>query len=149
MVKLNINVDSIRVSKTSFSTQVFSQLYFQIGDIFFPEEDWDDFSVIVLNWWLHEARHMHEGGKSIFNFMDGPYYFQIYLKNNICNIKFIEDRNNKKHEVLSAEILYNDYLKILKQNANQLIRNLPFEAQNLKEVLELKSEFKLLQKTKI
>jgi len=146
MFKLNINTETIRVSKTSISTQVFSQLYFQINDIFFPTEHWDDFSVIVLNWWLHEASHMHEDSKSTFNFMDGPYYFEIMLKNNICNIKFIEDRGNKKDEILSTEISYNDYLNILKKSANQLIRNLPSEAQTLKEVLELKKEFQLLQK---
>ena len=34
----------------------------------------------------------------------------------------------------------------MKKSVNQLLRNLPPEAQNLKEVEDLKSEFKLLQK---
>ena len=146
MFKLNINTETIRVSKTAISTQVFSQLYFQINDTFFPAEYWDDFSVIVLNWWLREARHMVEGFKSTFSFMDGPYFFDITLKNNICKIDFIEDIDNIKKLIISIEITYDDYLKILKKSVNQLLRNLPPEAQNLKEVEDLKSEFKLLQK---
>ena len=115
MFKLNINTETIRVSKTAISTQVFSQLYFQINDTFFPAEYWDDFSVIVLNWWLREARHMVEGFKSTFSFMDGPYFFDITLKNNICKIDFIEDRDNIKKLIISIEITYDDYLKILKK----------------------------------
>ena len=61
-------------------------------------------------------------------------------------IDFIEDRDNIKKLIISIEITYVDYLKILKKSVNQLLRNLPPEAQNLKEVEDLKSEFKLLQK---
>ena len=89
---------------------------------------------------------MVEGFKSTFSFMDGPYFFDITLKNNICKIDFIEDRDNIKKLIISIEITYDDYLKILKKSVNQLLRNLPPEAQNLKEVEDLKSEFKLLQK---
>ncbi|HEM7168437.1 TPA: hypothetical protein U2K68_004268, partial [Providencia stuartii] len=77
MINLIIIPESIRVSKSKVSTQVFSEIYFKIGNTFFPEEKWDDFSVIILDWWLKKACNIKSDDKSVFNFMDGPYYFEV------------------------------------------------------------------------
>lgn len=149
MIKLHVDTDSIRVAKSSLSTQIFSRLYFQVDSDFFPAKNWDDFSVIILAWWLHQVRHMYEGSKSTFNFMDGPYFFEVYLEENICHIQFIEDLGHDNSENISIKIPYFDFLNLFKKAANQLIRNLPIEAENLHDVSNLKSELQLLQKFKI
>ncbi len=55
MISLIINPNSVRVSKSKVSTQIFSEIHFQVDSMFFPEENWDDFTVVILDWWLQEA----------------------------------------------------------------------------------------------
>ncbi|EMS1065254.1 hypothetical protein GKR55_16845 [Providencia stuartii] len=145
MINLIIIPESIRVSKSKVSTQVFSEIYFKIGNTFFPEEKWDDFSVIILDWWLKKACNIKSDDKSVFNFMDGPYYFEVFLINGVCNISFVNDRFDRKEVVFAAEIECIDLFGLLAKNANLLIRNLPSEAEKLQDVLELKNSLKLLQ----
>lgn len=146
MVSLIINPDSVRISESKISTQIFSEIYFQIGSVFFPEEKWDDFSVVVLGWWLQEACCIKPGRRSIFRFMDGPYYFEVCLIDDSCDIDFISDRYNKKEIVFSNRMKFKDFLGLLTKSANLVIRELPTEVNELKDVLELKNNLKLLQK---
>ncbi|OCG11732.1 hypothetical protein A9G24_09460 [Gilliamella sp. App6-5] len=140
MIDLIINPDSIRVSKSKVSTQIFSEIYFQIGNIFFPEKKWDDFTVIILSWWLKEACKIKKNNiaKAHFSFMDGPFYFEVHFVSETCNIEFIEDRYDKKEVIYSGKIECLHLFNLLKKNANLLIRNIPSEAENLKDVIELK-----------
>lgn len=146
MLNLIINPDSIRISKSKWSPQVFSDIYFQIGDNFFPEEKWDDFSVVILGWWLREASCIKSGRRLVFDFMDGPYYFEVCLINDWCNIDFISRRYNEKELIFSNKIKFRDFLGLLVTCANLLIRNLPTEAKDLEDVLTLTNNFKQLQK---
>ncbi|OCG19425.1 hypothetical protein [Gilliamella sp. WF3-4] len=145
MINLIIPPDSIRVSKSKISTQIFSKIYFQIGNIFFPDEQWDDFTVVILNWWLKEACKIQQNNITHFYFMDGPFYFEVFCINKICKIKFIDNRFDKKEVVYSGEIEYTSLLNLLKKNANLLIRSLPMDAEKLKDVIELKQNLKLIQ----
>jgi hypothetical protein len=147
MIDLIINPDSIRVSKSKVSTQIFSEIYFQIGNIFFPEKKWDDFTVIILSWWLKEACKIKKNNiaKAHFSFMDGSFYFEVHFVSETCNIEFIEDRYDKKEVIYSGKIEYLHLFNLLKKNANLLIRNIPSEAENLKDVIELKKKLKLIQ----
>jgi hypothetical protein len=41
----------------------------------FPETDWDDFPVVILNWWIEALEQVGEGSESVkFCFMDGPFW---------------------------------------------------------------------------
>lgn len=41
----------------------------------FPSEDWSDFVVVVLNWWIEALEQVGEGSESVkFCFMDGPFW---------------------------------------------------------------------------
>jgi hypothetical protein len=146
MIDLIINPDSIRVSKSKISTQIFSEIYFQIGNIFFPDQKWDDFTVIILNWWLKEACKIKNNNIAHFSFMDGPFYFEIHFVSEICNIEFIDNRYDKKKVVYSGKIECTYFFNLLKKNANLLIRNIPSEAEKLKDVIEIKKNLKLIQK---
>ncbi|OCG74006.1 hypothetical protein [Gilliamella sp. Occ4-3] len=152
MIDLIINPDSIRVSKSEVSTQIFSEIYFQIGNIFFPDKKWDDFTVIILNWWLREACKIKKNNiakknnVAHFSFMDGPFYFEVHFVGETCNIEFIDNRYDKKEVVYSGKIECTYLFNLLKKNANLLIRNIPSEAEKLKDVIEIKKSLKLIQK---
>ncbi|MBL6449634.1 hypothetical protein JMN32_25205 [Fulvivirga sp. 29W222] len=41
---------------------------------FFPEKDWNDFPIILLEWWSSEIKSFINGAKEAqFQFMDGPF----------------------------------------------------------------------------
>jgi hypothetical protein len=46
----------------------------------FPANDWRDYPVIVLTWWLNGYRALRDGGAPVTNsFMNGPFAFQAAL----------------------------------------------------------------------
>ena len=147
MISLIINPDSIRVSKSKISTQIFSEIYFQLNDgTFFPEEKWDDFAVVILGWWLQEALSINTDNKHIFNFMDGPYYLEVSLVDDFYMLTFINDRYDEKKKIFSSPVEPRIFFSLLTTNANLLIRNIPAEAKGFKDVLELEKNLRLLQK---
>ncbi len=147
MINLIINPNSVRLSKTKISEQVFSEIYFNIhDDTFFPEKGWDDFSVVIMGWWLERSLAIREGSKTILNFMDGPYYLEISELDENYTILFISDKYNVKKVLYSEKINGKLFLKLLLKSANSLIRNIPDEAKKLADVLVLINNFKLLQR---
>lgn len=146
MINLIINPNSVRISKSMISTHIFSEIYFQLPEgIFFPEEKWDDFSTIVLGWWLKEAISVASNEKSTFSFMDGPYYFEAKPTNQNCELSFIANRGKKKQIIYCCQIETINFFRILISSANLLIRNIPTEAKSLKDSIELNNNMTLLQ----
>ena len=61
---------------------VLGNIWLEISDIAFPSDDWNDFVVIVLAWWLKEVVLLKERKSGLvheFRFMDGPYYLCLEL----------------------------------------------------------------------
>jgi hypothetical protein len=146
MINLIINPDSIRLSKSKVSGQIFSEIYFIIqDDTFFPEKGWDDFSEVIMGWWLERSLEIRKGSKTVLNFMDGPYYLEITESGENYTILFISDKYNERNIIYSEKINKKLFLKLLLKSANLLIRNIPDEAKKLADVLVLINNFKLLQ----
>lgn len=144
---ISLIIDSVRLSKSEVSEQIFSEIYFHIrDDIFFPGKGWDDFSVVVMGWWLEKCRNIREGNTAIFYFMDGPYCFEVSKLNNNCTIHFIKDKYNGKNILYSEEIDEEFFLRLILRSANLLIRSLPHEARRLNDVTVLINNFHSLQK---
>lgn len=147
MINLIINPESVRLSKSKTSEQIFSEIYFHICDgVFFPEEKWDDFSVIIMGWWLEKGLQIRDGNGVTFNFMDGPYSFEVSKLNESFVIHFITNRREGKIILHREEVNGKSFLKLLLKNANLLIRSLPDEATKLSDVSNLINNFKLLQR---
>ena len=65
-VSVHIDLASIRQSK---SGSIMGRIAFRFGDLWFPEVDWSDFPVVILEWWLSAL----DGGGQELLFMDGPF----------------------------------------------------------------------------
>jgi hypothetical protein len=52
----------------------------QVGS--FPDEQWSDFPVVVLSWWINGLRELVAAERSSFEgmFMDGPFAFRVTLE---------------------------------------------------------------------
>lgn len=75
---LNIVVDdfSVEISKRGMIT---GGIYIQMDDLYFPEMHWNDFIVVILQWWNKSADMLIEGpiGTTVeFNFIAGSYYIR-------------------------------------------------------------------------
>jgi hypothetical protein len=79
---------TIRVDATSL---VFSEgrppatglLAVTLGSVAFPDPDWDDFVLVVLEWWVQKTRSLVDGQASSanFDFMDDPVMLSAVLSN--------------------------------------------------------------------
>lgn len=57
------------------ASRVTGPIWIEIGDYAFPAKGWDDFPLVLLNWWIDSAA---SGAKSMsFDFMDGPYRYDV------------------------------------------------------------------------
>ena len=64
----------------------------------FPDNQWTDFAVIVLNWWLSEIQNSlnQDNARFSLTFMDGPYYVDCSKHGSMVHMDFIEEKREKK-----------------------------------------------------
>ena len=131
--------------KRSISGSITGTIYLQIDNIQFPAYKWNDFVVVLLNWWieaLQSVEYKSEKNKSLpFRFMDGPYSFVLHssidnhstvvlyedntiLREYIINIKtFSESLKKASTEILNSlnELKWNNRdVELLKHNISKV-----------------------------
>ena len=116
MIDLQINVDSIRRSK---SGQITGVLFLRINNLIFPEEGWNDFIVVVLGFWVSEVlKNWNLDILGDFRFMDGPIRFQIAKIGNKTEFTGFND----KKLILQEEIDYSSFKNSLIDIAFKVVR---------------------------
>jgi hypothetical protein len=83
----------------------------KINGEYFPEEFWDDFVVIVLNWWGQEFLKLLKNKEKIihFRFMEGPFMLRLGAIGSDCLQIVMIDRSNcivnsKEYIVSTSEL---------------------------------------------
>jgi hypothetical protein len=62
-------------------------------DLQFPVAGWNDFVVVVANWWRAALKQISEGqAEADFLFMDGPYWITAVSRGTNLLLRCIEDR---------------------------------------------------------
>jgi hypothetical protein len=72
-------------------------VYFDFGDILFPDDRWNDFVVVVVTWWLSALEKLERGidREVVLQFMDGPYRITLTRQDaTTVLLSCIEDRRN-------------------------------------------------------
>ncbi|WP_152965962.1 hypothetical protein [Pseudobacteroides cellulosolvens] len=70
------------------------EIFFKVGEFSFPEQNWNDFIIIVLVWWLSAYKTFVENDKQPFKliFMDGSFEIKIKrITEGILVLNFFED----------------------------------------------------------
>lgn len=141
MLQLIVNPSTIRQS----GKQIFAEIYFQFNyESYFPERGWDDFVVIILNWWIESTILSCSGVDSICYFMDGPYYFVIEPENDNFNVVFIS-KKNEKEIIYSKSIKQKDFLRLLLKITNIVLREVMNKHMVSEEIVKLKKNYRDLQ----
>jgi|LSQX01.1.fsa_nt_gb hypothetical protein len=76
-IEIMIDDQNVELSRKG---AVLGNVWVKLGEFAFPSDDWSDFVVVILTWWLntipalrqHNSASIHE-----LQFMDGPYYIQM------------------------------------------------------------------------
>ncbi|GAA3622538.1 hypothetical protein [Flavivirga jejuensis] len=125
--------------------KIFGNIYFEENEYAFPEKGWNDFVIIILNWW---AKSILKLLKNIsieeeLDFMDGPASVKVqYLKNNSFSLYFILN----KEVVYSSEVDVELFTKAFLKELNSLIRNIKENRWESEEIYSLMENYKMLQK---
>lgn len=75
MERINLHVGE-RLAKSEHN-YVTGDIYFQIGANFFPAENYNDFPVIILSWWIKEIYKLCYSNKCELLFRDDPYLIEV------------------------------------------------------------------------
>lgn len=147
MINIFIKEETIRVSRGSFNEQIFGVLFINIDESwFFPEKNWDDFILIVLEWWSDAIINVIQDTEAEFLFMDGSFAFKsIPIKDNnkIINLIFF----HKNIEVKNIIVNKFDFVIEVKKSINILLKNLYTIGYNKNEDCQsLEKKFKIISK---
>lgn len=145
-IQLIISPNSIRQSVGSNTKNIFGEIYFQLNhDLFFPEKDWDDFIVIILNWWIEQSISSSNGSEAVCRFMDGPYYFTLKSESDSFDIVFISNIDKEKI-IYSINMKQKDFFTLLVKNTNIILREAMGKNISSEDIIELERSFKSLQR---
>ena len=118
MIEFDVEIDcsSLERSRAGLIT---GELSLKFGETWFPERQWNDFPVVVLEWWLVALRDLRKGAAEL-RFMDGPFLVKTSLqRQQICKLEGIEDGQARQIDVESEVSVRRVYESIIR--AAQLI----------------------------
>jgi hypothetical protein len=138
------------------SSNLGGNICLSVNNFFFPSDEWYDFPVIILSWWLENCKKLSLESESIVEnyFMDGPYEFWVEKKFSVVEIRFFrrdpgeeDDDDDIYIDVFEpCEVLFEVYKKELCEAGNKMLRILSENHVFDEEVDQIKSLIALLSK---
>ena len=126
----------------------FGTIFFDIDENKFPDENWNDFVIIILSWWLNATYKLLENHSfsEDFYFMDGSYKIKTgYQEEDKFNMIFIK---NNEIIIQSSIVHIEDFVSDILNKVNDLIRELiRLKIKNNSDFKELQSSYVKLQKS--
>lgn len=107
MNKLQIVLNETNFQISKFNN-VSSGYYVQIDDVSFPDKQWIDLSVSVIEMWL-EVLNRHLLGtenESILNFMDGDYEIRLHKESRFCSLASFVEPDGRISYSTTVDLLY-------------------------------------------
>lgn len=111
--EIRLETDSI-IKQTNRITGI---IYFDFEGILFPEKDWNDFIIVLINNWMQSSYNILNGITDLeeFYFMDGPFFIRIQkINTDECSVKLIQNQSvNLLEYKIGMKDLFNEvYEKI-------------------------------------
>lgn len=76
--KLHARIRPTMRERTMGGTALSGLLFVEVNGLYFPAENWGDYVLPVLGWWLENAIKLNFPDSEVKNiFMDGPYSFRL------------------------------------------------------------------------
>ncbi|QQQ28085.1 hypothetical protein [Chryseobacterium indoltheticum] len=131
--KIHLETDTIIKHKNSIT----GIIYFDFNGILFPEKDWNDFIIVLLNNWMQSSYNILNGITSLeeFYFMDGPFFIRIQKINaDECSIELIQNQSiNLIEYKINMRDLFNEIFKKLTL-LNRYCKKQGWETEDIKKL---------------
>ncbi len=103
------------------SGQIFSTFAVEANGVFFPFEDWTDFSVTVLEWWTEAACSALNGHREAFEllFEDGSWRLDVHVNGDLLVFSGV-DSATAMRTGFECEASWRDFLGALRRAAAYL-----------------------------
>ena len=138
---IDINFGDITIE----DNRIFGIINFKTTESYFPSEDWNDFIIIIMNWWTDAMINImsNETDEVEFSFMDGPYSLKLH-RNGLENlsITFFEQGKQVFNEQTINSI---EFLILFMKRLNEIIRELQAKGIANDEVVRLNLLYHKLQ----
>lgn len=115
-IKIIVNTETFNKSKYGSIT---GEIFFKVESAVFPENNWNDFIVVILSQWLMEFKQFVETKSTSFemNFMDGPLFINVKRKNDKelylkFSKKYIDDEEVYLSTVCSVDKLNQELVNV-------------------------------------
>jgi len=117
VLKIYIDLNSL---KKYSSKNSHIATFFLNKNFIYSNENWNDFVVIILNWWLDAFKRLESNLSSEeFLFMDGSYRFETLKENNIYIAIFYDELDNQIFKIYNFD--YKSFCEEIKKAAQSLI----------------------------
>ncbi len=136
------------IKKSDFETKgnLVSEIYLKFGETTFPDSGWTDFIIIIFDWWINEFLSQlsgEENGK--YEFMDGPFFFEISIDKGDIILTGFERRVTSKKKIIQFNIEIKEFLSTLKIACNEILRFCHKMKYSSPDVKKLEKSFKQIQ----
>jgi hypothetical protein len=131
--------------------RVTGQVFLDVCGVAFPDDQWNDFPVTVLTWWLaglHALIH-HAKSDEVFAFMDGPFEFLCSSFDDRLQLKTVDRRSEA---ICSYVVDRNAFIRSVVDAARVLLAwvkrqpNPVFESDNLGDAIAMFGQYRPIQK---
>lgn len=147
MSQINILIDKNSVMKND--DKITGKICFNIDKNYFPDSNWNDFVIIILNWWINSLLNIYKESQFDLMFMDGPFLVRINIDNKKkINVKLIE-RRKKEKIIYTCLSDISDLLKAVINTTKELIDYIDNKKWISTDITELKKSFLQLNKFSI
>ena len=119
-MKVCISTESL--SRSNFGS-ITGAICLSDGNFYFPSQDWDDFPVVILGWWLEAlSTPILPGAKKECLFMDGDYAFQVSSHSAdewliVCGNRIDAHATSQSTAIVNV----NEFMSTLRSVANSLV----------------------------
>ncbi|MGJ1323035.1 hypothetical protein ACR780_10110 [Sphingobacterium faecium] len=132
-MNLNFDKESLDISSKKVITGVIALKI--KNDFYFPEKNWNDSIVVLLNSWIQNLEQIlsNQTSEVLCNFFDGPFSFMIIKKDDRHEIKFFL---NKKI-IGTHNINFDEFGKNMAAICQEVIKETKFRNWNNDDVNKL------------
>lgn len=104
-----------------------------INNRFFPDNNWNDFIIILLNWWIKDIitnKHINNN----YFFMDGSFYFRIESN----SVIFLYQNNTI---IDQAQLIAEEFINQIYITTKELIQYIDENKLSSEDIIQLKQNY--------
>ena len=122
---------SINLEEKSFAIDskglVTGRIRFLVDQNAFPDSEWNDFVLIILEWWLQSviSLSLDSEGTAELRFMDGPFYVTVKREGNEMALDFIDNMNH--NTMFQASCSFDSFKNMIINTAAKAIKEVKFQ----------------------